>query len=592
MSTAEEDHITGEVHPEVTSITLRFAGLPKEEIVRIFQNKFKLINFYHLRQMRKLRFDALQDHNWIGIEDGMLRLRKTSGTYKGFGKFFYDVWADAFHNYTTIPVSLFSKEAPDLHTALAEFYSNVYELCTVCEWQDVVFSMAIEAFTYIVSQQPTGPSKWIIPEKFQGRFCTPRIMIGIGSIIGVGGAGSSKRRRSRSSAGGCCVKSSGSNNPSISYDLFNNDGCDWPPCNRTHKCKECGSRDQGLSECTAKGKKRSGQSAESIEVVEEEVEVVEVACLANENNLYQFMYAYPCLPAPPRPNTSVKFRLVDASKPPLTNSPSPLKPSAWADLLALYPGGLRIHLLMILWFGAELGYKGPPNTFILSDNLTSALKDPAIIEKKLHRDLASDRLSEIQQSRTPLICSPLGLVSKHDRGWRRIHHLSHPRGESVNDYIPDGAGEMRYTRFQEVLQLVTNADWHFIILKKDVKDEFRNVPVAPQYQWLLGFIRGRKFYKETCLSFGLATALFIFNLFAEALYLIIASYLGWVLCHYLDNFVAIFKVDISLKKLEREANAYIWLTDLLGLPRIHSKDCQETEVIVFGIKTGKSSVDY
>lgn len=87
----DEDDITGEVPPEVMSIILQFAGLPQEEIVRIFQNKFKPINLYRLRHMRGLRFDALQDHDRIGIEDGMLRLRKTSGTYKDFGKSFYNV---------------------------------------------------------------------------------------------------------------------------------------------------------------------------------------------------------------------------------------------------------------------------------------------------------------------------------------------------------------------------------------------------------------------------------------------------------------------------------------------------------------------
>ncbi len=81
----------------------------------------------------------------------------------------------------------------------------------------------------------------------------------------------------------------------------------------------------------------------------------------------------------------------------------------------------------------------------------------------------------------------------------------------------------------------------------------------------------------------MATALFIFNLFAEALYWIIASFLRWVLCHYLDNFVAIFRSDTSPKRLVAEANAYIWLTDLLGLPRNDSKDCQGTVVTVFGI---------
>ncbi len=225
MLKAEENDITGEVPPEVTSITLRFAGLLQKEIVRIFQNQFKPINFYRLRHIRRLPFDALHDHNLIGIENGILRLRKMSGTYKDFGNSFYDVLADAFHNYTTILVFLFSKGALNLHTARAEFYSNVYKPSTVYERQDAVLSMAIEANTYIVSQQRIDLSKWVIPEKFQGRFCTPKTMIEMGSIIRDGGAEGSKRRGSRSPAGGCRVRSSGSNNVSISCKLFNKGGC-------------------------------------------------------------------------------------------------------------------------------------------------------------------------------------------------------------------------------------------------------------------------------------------------------------------------------------------------------------------------------
>ncbi len=306
------------------SITFWFAGLLEKEIVRISRDKFKLINLYRLPQMRGLRFDSLHDQDRIGIEDGMLKLRKTSETYKDFGKSFYEVWADVFHNYTTILVSLFGREVPDLHSALAEFYTNIYKLSKVYEWQEAVLLMAIEAHTFIVAQQPTDPSKWVIPEKFQGRFCTARTMIGMGSIMG----GGAKKKRSRSPAGARHGKSSGSNNSSISCELFNKGGCDWPSCNKAHKCKECRSKDHGLSECTAKRKKRCWQLVGGTEIVAEEVKVVEVASLAYRNDLYQFMRAYPCLPAPSRPNKIIKFRLVDASKPPLTNSPSPLKPRA------------------------------------------------------------------------------------------------------------------------------------------------------------------------------------------------------------------------------------------------------------------------
>ncbi len=176
----EEDDTTGEVPIEVMSITLWFAGLPHKEMVRIFQNKFKPINLYHLRHIRGLWTDSLHDQDRIGIEDSMLKLRKTSGTFKDFGKFFYEVWADAFHNYTAILVSLFEREVPDLHSVFAEFYTNIYELSTVYQWQEAVLPMAIEALTFIFAQQPTDPSKWIIPEKFQGRFWTAKTIIGMG----------------------------------------------------------------------------------------------------------------------------------------------------------------------------------------------------------------------------------------------------------------------------------------------------------------------------------------------------------------------------------------------------------------------------
>lgn len=38
--------------------------------------------------MRELCYETFQDEERIGIEDGMLRLRKTSGSYKDFGREF------------------------------------------------------------------------------------------------------------------------------------------------------------------------------------------------------------------------------------------------------------------------------------------------------------------------------------------------------------------------------------------------------------------------------------------------------------------------------------------------------------------------
>ena len=65
-----------------------------------------------------------------------------------------------------------------------------------------------------------------------------------------------------------------------------------------------------------KVKKKSWQITKCIGVVVEEVEIFEVASLANKNNLYQFMHIYLYFFAPLGFNTFIKFRFAYASKPP------------------------------------------------------------------------------------------------------------------------------------------------------------------------------------------------------------------------------------------------------------------------------------
>lgn len=48
----KKDNIISKIFHEVQSFIFRFASLPQEEIVKIFHNWFKPINFYHLHHMR------------------------------------------------------------------------------------------------------------------------------------------------------------------------------------------------------------------------------------------------------------------------------------------------------------------------------------------------------------------------------------------------------------------------------------------------------------------------------------------------------------------------------------------------------------
>lgn len=79
---------------------------------------------------------------------------------------------------------------------------------------------------------------------------------------------------------------------------------------------------------------------------------------------------------PPLPrdvyNVVPLFSAYDGSATTLQTSPSTLRPAAWREALALYPGTLGNTLVGILTFGALLGYEGPL-TLLLSKKNSSLL---------------------------------------------------------------------------------------------------------------------------------------------------------------------------------------------------------------------------
>lgn len=143
-----------------------------------------------------------------------------------------------------------------------------------------------------------------------------------------------------------------------------------------------------------------------------------------------------------------------------------------------YLGPLEIYLAMIFKFGAEISYKSLQYLLILSENLASAMEDPSMIDNKLVEDLYLRRVVPILSPTGSFISSSLGLVSKYDGGFKQIHHLSHPKGRSVNDNISDGTRQLQYARFQKVRDLILRAGQLSIIMKRDVKDAFWNVLVT------------------------------------------------------------------------------------------------------------------
>lgn len=297
-------------------------------------------------------------------------------------------------------------------------------------------------------------------------------------------------------------------------------------------------------------------------------------------------------------NTIPRFPVFDPLCRPLLPSPSPLRAHAWYEALANYPdpdssSRLADVLCGIITYGALIGYSGPEQTSpadrILSENLSSANNAPDLIQQQLQIDLSLGRVvhapTGLDGTPTfPFISSPLGLVPKSDGGFRRIHHLSYPAGHSVNDGINPDDATLIYTAIDGVFSAVRCAGCGAIIVKHNLKDAFRTIAVASTQYWLLGFF-WLSWYMETCLSFGLRTAPFLFNLFAEAFHwILLSSAPRWwklQLVHYLDDFIAILPPGSHPMPYSRFFERY---TRYLGLVNNPSKSASGTTVECLGIE--------
>ena len=137
-----------------------------------------------------------------------------------------------------------------------------------------------------------------------------------------------------------------------------------------------------------------------------------------------------------------------------------------------------------------------------------------------------------------LRCSGLGIVPKHDGGWRTIYHLSTPVGFSINDFIDSSAYTLNYCTVDDTYSIVNKLGPGTLLSKIDLKNAFRLIPVRPADWNLLGIFWRGNYYVDTCLPFGLRSAPSIFNRLASAIHWILQNnYNVRHLLHYLDDFL-------------------------------------------------------
>ena len=150
---------------------------------------------------------------------------------------------------------------------------------------------------------------------------------------------------------------------------------------------------------------------------------------------------------------------------------------------------------------------------VLSECLNLKSSHPDITASKIRKECDAERL--VGPFTTP---SPLGLVSKKEPNeYRLTHHLSFPKGSSVNDFIPDCCATVRYASIRDASKSIKCIGRGCFMAKTDIKSIFRIIPIHPADYFLLGMKWDHMYYFDRGRAMGLRSSCPIFEAFSTSL---------------------------------------------------------------------------
>ena len=267
---------------------------------------------------------------------------------------------------------------------------------------------------------------------------------------------------------------------------------------------------------------------------------------------------------------------------PLKQIITPLRLQQFAEELKFHtdPNWVK-EILKGIDKGVSLGYHGLRCQRI-SRNLASASQHPQIIDEELGKEVRARRI--VGPFDTPPIpnlqCSGVGVIPKKTGGWRMIMHLSAPPDSSINDGIDKEEFTLRYATIDDAVQMINRLGSNSLLAKIDIKSAICTLPVRVEDRELLGICWRQKYYVDCCLPFGLRSAPFIFNQYAEALEWILRhNYLIPNIIHYLDDFLIVGKPSSAECKIALQKMLHT--CKQLGFPIAERKIEGPTTVITF-----------
>ena len=165
-------------------------------------------------------------------------------------------------------------------------------------------------------------------------------------------------------------------------------------------------------------------------------------------------------------------------------------------------------------------------------NHPSALTNLSVVDERVDAELtAGQLLGPISPQLIPFVhTSPLGLVQKphQPNKWRIICDLTPPPDHSVNDGILPDLCSLRYASMQDAVNVIQLLGKGTQLVKLDIKDTYRIVPVHPADYHLLGVAWRGNIYIDRALPFGLRSAPKIFSVLADFFAWVHGTRVEWV----------------------------------------------------------------
>lgn len=158
--------------------------------------------------------------------------------------------------------------------------------------------------------------------------------------------------------------------------------------------------------------------------------------------------------------------------------------------------------------------------------------------------------------------------------------MSYPKENSVNDFIDEKVCAVKYSSFDQVLDMIYGLGKSQELGKIDIRQAFRLIIINPSDFDLLGIMFDDKYYVDKCLPMWCSISCALFENFSTFLHWVVEKKSGLsTLDHYLDD--VLFAGAALTNDCQKLMDTFCFVSQELGVPIAENKTEGPTTKLTF-----------